>query len=194
MPFLFLLVLVLLLLLCNVLSFVSCVYRSERYQYNRRDQRLRRSNLRRGNNRYVFCPFLFVFSSFLLLALLPDYLLYREVGSDWRHGKQKRFDRGHGGRRQITRALLVRSGGNGHMFQYSLFSSLLFSLFLFSDYLLFSKISNRRAGAGPNRTDAGGKRNANKTGRGKGYVSSCLFSLLNSCLLLALLLFQSSTV
>ena len=49
--------------------------------------------------------------------------------------------------------------------------------FLFSDYLFFAKISNRRAGAGLGRTDAGGERNGSKTGGGKGYVSSCLFSL-----------------
>ena len=41
----------------------------------------------------------------------------------------------------------------------------------------FAKISNRRAGAGPGRTEAGGERNGSKTGGGKGYVSSCLFSL-----------------
>ena len=66
--------------------------------------------------------------------------------------------------------------GNGHVFRNSLFSSLLFSLFLFSGYLIFA-ISNRRAGAGPGRTDAGGKQNGSKTGGGKGYMSSCLFSL-----------------
>ena len=43
------------------------------------------------------CHVSFFFSSFLLLTLLPGYLLYREVGSDWRHGKRKRFDRGHTG-------------------------------------------------------------------------------------------------
>ena len=58
----------------------------------------------------------------------------------------------------------------------------------------FVKISNRRAGAAPDRTDAGGEQNASKTGGGKGYVSSCLFSVLNSFLLLVLLLFQSSTL
>ena len=116
----------------NVLSSVSCVYRRD----NRRDQCLRQSNSRRGNNWYVL-SFLFFFSTFLLLTLLPDYLLYSEVGLDQRHGERKRFDRGHAGRREIIRVLLVRSGGNGHVFRHSLFSSLLFSLFLFSYYLLF---------------------------------------------------------
>ena len=37
---------------------------------------------RDGGTTGTSCPFLFFFSSFLLLALLPDYLLYREVGSD----------------------------------------------------------------------------------------------------------------
>ena len=90
----------------SVLSFVPCVYRGD----NGRGQRWRQSNSRRGNNGYVL-SFLFFFSSFLLLTLLPGYLLYCEVGSDWRHGKPKRFDRGHVGRRKIILALLVRSEG-----------------------------------------------------------------------------------
>ena len=110
----------------NILSFVSCVYRSDNGR-----QRLRRSNSRRGNNGYALSFFV------LLLTLLLDYLLCREVGSDWRHGEQKRFERGHVRRQKIIRALLVISGGNGHVFRHSLFNSLLFSLFLFSDYLLF---------------------------------------------------------
>ena len=40
----------------------------------------------------------------------------------------------------------------------------------------FAKITNRRDGAGPDRTDAAGKQNGSKTGGGKGYVPSCLFS------------------
>ena len=41
----------------------------------------------------------------------------------------------------------------------------------------FAKIGNRRAGVGTGRTDADGEQNRIKTGGGKGYVSSCLFSL-----------------
>ena len=63
---------------------------------------------RDGGTTGTSCPFSFFFSSFLLLTLLPDYLLYREVGSDWRHGEQKRFDRGHVGRQKIIIVLLVR--------------------------------------------------------------------------------------
>ena len=43
------------------------------------------------------CPFSFFFSSFLLITVLLDYLLYRDVGSDWRHGERKRFERGRAG-------------------------------------------------------------------------------------------------
>ena len=39
-------------------------------------------------------PISFFFLSFLFLPLLPDYLLYREVGFDWRHSKRKRFNQG----------------------------------------------------------------------------------------------------
>ena len=114
----------------NLLSFVSCVYRNEdieRKKNNGRDKRLRRSNSGRGNNGCVFCPFSFVFLSFLLLTLRPDHLLYREVGFDQRHGGQRRFD-WQGGRRRLIRALLVRLGGGaGTCSDIFLFSSLLLS-------------------------------------------------------------------
>ena len=189
MPSLFLLVLVLLLLLLFYLSSHVFTGVSERYQDNGRDQRLRRSNSRQGENGYVFCPFLFFFSPFLLLTLLLDYLIFREVGSVWQHGKQKRFNRGHGGRLQIICALLMRSGGNGMCSDILCFLVSSSHCSYFPTISFFAKISNRRAGAGSDRTDADGDRNVSKTGGGKGYVSSCLFYLLKSFLLLALLLF-----
>ena len=39
----------------------------------------------------------------------------------------------------------------------------------------FAKISNRLPGAGPSRTDTGGNRSADETGRGKGHVLWCCF-------------------
>ena len=85
---LFLLVLVLLLLLIfHLLSRVFTGVKDIKTKKNNgRDQRLQRSNLGRGNNGCVFCSFSFVFSSFLFLTLLPDYLLYHGVGFDRRHG------------------------------------------------------------------------------------------------------------
>ena len=51
------------------------------------------------------------------------------------------------------------------------YSPLLFlSLFLFSSDLFFEKISNRRDGAGTDKTDTGNDGSADKTGGGKGYV------------------------
>lgn len=87
-------------------------------------------------------------------------------------------------------------GGNGYVFRYFLFSILLFPsshCSYFPIISFFAKIINRRAGAGPDRTDAGGDRNAGRDGGGATgtcYVIFC--SLLCSFLLLTLLLFQLS--
>ena len=64
-------------------------------------------------------------------------------------------------------------GGNGYVFRYFLFSILLFPsshCSYFPIISFFAKIINRRAGAGPDRTDAGGDRNAGRDGGGNGYL------------------------
>ena len=112
---------------------------------------------------------LFFFSSFLLLALLPDYLLFREAGFNWPQGGQQRFDWQRGGRQRIVCALLGRS-----VFYRFLFSLLFFTLFLFSDYHFFAKINNMWAGTRPDRTKAGGDRN---TRRNSGSTGACHVTL-----------------
>ena len=65
------------------------------------------------------------------------------------------------------------------MLFFVLYSPLLFiSLFLFSDYLFFTKINKRRAGLGPDRTDVIDNRNAGQDGgRGGNRYVSCYFLL-----------------
>ena len=60
---------------------------------------------------------------------------------------------------------------------FGFYSSLLFA-FLFSDYLFFAKIDNRRVRAGPDRTVADGKETKDKTGGAMVRVMFFLFSAL----------------
>lgn len=69
-------------------------------------------------------------------------------------------------------------GGNGYVFRYFLFSILLFPsshCSYFPIISFFAKIINRRAGAGPDRTDAGGDRNAGRDGGGGNGYLLCYF-------------------
>ena len=80
----------LLLIIFYILSRVfTGVKETKTKKNNGRDQRLGEAT-REGRTTGASSVLLFVFLSFLLLALLPNYLPYREVGFDRRHGGRSR--------------------------------------------------------------------------------------------------------
>ena len=108
---------------------------------------------------------------FFLLALLPDYLLFREVG----------FDNGRAGARPTgpTWAAIEtgdETGGEGSTGTCHVILFFLLALLLFN----FLKHSNRRGWAIRNGTDAGGDRKAGQNG-GRGDQRVCVMSLFVIC-------------
>ena len=129
---------------------------------------------------------LIFFSSFLLLALLPDYLFFREVGFDWLQGGHQRFDWRRGGRQRIVRALPGRSV---LCLFCSLFSSTHCACFMIISF--FAKINNTRAGMRPDRTNTGGDRNAGQNSGSTGACHVILFVLYSIYFFFSLFFFSN---
>ena len=125
-------------------------------------------------------------STLLLILLLSDCLFSTEYAN-----RQSAMRREQRGRDYVWFAPSL--GGRGATGMYSVIfvhcsPLLFFSLFLFSVVSFFAKIINRRAEAGPDRTDADGNRNAGQDEGVNGYAPCYfLFSTLFVSLLILLI-------
>ena len=124
---------------------------------------------------------MFFFSCFLLLALLPDYLLFYGVGFDNRQARA-RSDRANAcGDRNTGRG----GGGGATATCYVIFCSLLYLFLLLVLFLFHCLQHNNRPGwTGPNDTDTGCDINTGRDGGGSMGTCHVTFCFLLYCFLL----------